>query len=428
MAYDNTYVAIATQTAGSPVASVTFSSIPQTYTDLMLVVAGANSGANFYMRPNADTNNRYSTTYLQGEGTVAQTGRFDTSALGGNGMLPARGAGFSPTNTNITTCTIQILNYTNTNTFKTVLSRWGQSTTAVGASVNLYQSTGAITQLECFPFASNWATGTTFSLYGIAATGSNPAAKATGGTITYSADGYTYHTFTSSGTFTPSVALTCDYLVVAGGASGWLGGGGAGGLRSTVSATGGGGSVESSLSLSSGTNYTVTIGAGGAPQGIAGSNSVFATITSTGGGAGSSGGNTGGTGGSGGGGGYGLAGGSGTTGQGFAGGTGSTSGGNATGGGGGAGSVGTNSATGYGGNGGNGIANSITGTPITLAGGGGAYGSVNAGVGGTGGGGNGSPGGTGGSGTVNTGSGGGGGGSVGGAGGSGIVIVRYASA
>jgi hypothetical protein len=63
--------------------------------------------------------------------------------------------------------------------------------------------------------------------------------------------------------------LTVDYLVVAGGG----GGGGdnswrvvrcAGGLRSTVTATGGGGSLESALTLVAGTSYTVTVGAGGA--------------------------------------------------------------------------------------------------------------------------------------------------------------------
>jgi hypothetical protein len=55
-------------------------------------------------------------------------------------------------------------------------------------------------------------------------------------------------------------------LVVAGGAGGGSdagGGGGAGGFRCTVDNTGGGGALESALSLTSGTSYTVTIGAGG---------------------------------------------------------------------------------------------------------------------------------------------------------------------
>jgi hypothetical protein len=419
----STYIPIATQTLGSDAASVTFSSIPQIYTDLVLVTnekqTGSPSVRSSAMQFNSDTASNYSFTEMYGDGGTVGSVRASTGRI-----YYAYDVIANTSNFGLTTIT-HIMNYSNTTTNKTTLTRASNATSGASATIGMWRSTAAISSIFLYlDNLSSFATGSTFSLYGIASAAAS--AKATGGNF-ISTDGiYYYHTFLSSGTFTPNQALTCDYLVIGGGASGWLGGGGAGGLRSTVSATGGGGSVESPLSLLSGTNYTVTIGAGGAPQGIAGNNSVFATITSTGGGAGSSGGNTGGNGGSGGGGGYGLAGGSGTTGQGFAGGTGSTSGGNATGGGGGAGAVGTNSSSGNGGNGGAGVANSITGSSVTYAGGGGAYGSVSAGTGGAGGGGNGSAGGTGGSGTVNTGSGGAGGGSVGGAGGSGLVIVRYA--
>jgi hypothetical protein len=82
-----------------------------------------------------------------------------------------------------------------------------------------------------------------------------------------------------------AVPFTVDYLVVAGGASGGSagiggGGGGAGGMRCTVDGTGGSGGLETALFLSTGTNYTVTVGAGGAgaiagAQGTNGVNSVF---------------------------------------------------------------------------------------------------------------------------------------------------------
>jgi hypothetical protein len=90
-----------------------------------------------------------------------------------------------------------------------------------------------------------------------------------------------------------NLGLSVDYLVVAGGGGGGYalaGGGGAGGLRSTVTATGGGGSLESPLTLALDTLYTVTVGAGGAGDQVVawfikhGNNSVFSTITSTGGG------------------------------------------------------------------------------------------------------------------------------------------------
>ena len=64
-----------------------------------------------------------------------------------------------------------------------------------------------------------------------------------------------------------SAPLVVDYLVVAGGGGGrniYQGGGGAGGLRSTVTNTGGLGSLETALTLALSTNYTVTVGAGGA--------------------------------------------------------------------------------------------------------------------------------------------------------------------
>ena len=89
---------------------------------------------------------------------------------------------------------------------------------------------------------------------------------------------------------TPST-LTIDYLVVAGGGGGGVrtaGGGGAGGLRCTVTATGGGGTLESSLTLSLATNYSITVGGGGAGAVSHNAQGTTGTIN-TGGGAGGSG-------------------------------------------------------------------------------------------------------------------------------------------
>ena len=234
------------------------------------------------------------------------------------------------------------------------------------------------------------------------------------------------------------IPLDVEYLVVAGGAGGSRGtssgGGGAGGFR-TATLT----------SLSPATNYTVTVGAGGAVAGSAatrasnGANSVFSTITSTGGGAGATQNEgAGNSGGSGGGGRYnGGAGGAGNTpstspSQGNNGGTGGGEYG--AGGGGGASAVGANGSGANGGNGGAGSASSITGSSVTYAGGGG--GSSNGGTSGTGGAGGGGRGGVDAGinaigGTANT------GGGAGGVeyndasgvsnGGSGIVILKYPS-
>ena len=246
---------------------------------------------------------------------------------------------------------------------------------------------------------------------------------ATGGTITTDGD-YKVHSFTSSGTFTPTIVPASggfvEYLVVAGAGGGGGnvgGGGGAGGHRT--------GYLEVTK-----TGIAVTVGAGGTGGGIngagaAGANSVFSTITSTGGGFGGGYGQNAGNGGSGGGAGSASIG-TGTSGQGNNGGTGYYSGGSnlAGGGGGGAGAVGANGDSGAGGNGGAGLASSITGSSVTYAGGGGGRGSDAQGSGGSGGGGGAALNGVGTAGTANTG-GGGGVGATGGAGGSGVVILRY---
>jgi len=261
---------------------------------------------------------------------------------------------------------------------------------------------------------------------------------ATGGTITY-ADGYVIHTFTSSGTFEITAgADDIEYLVVGGGGAGGTTSGGGGG---------GGGLLTGTVSRSTG-SYTVTVGAGGTVNtsagygGNPGGNSVFDTVTATGGG-GSRGtqndhGGAGGSGGGGTGSGSGAynTGGPGTEGQGFDGGDGRGSGSAyPSGGGGGAGEVGANfSGTTIAGDGGDGVQSSINGTATYYGGGGGGgvYYNNTAGAGGAGGGGAGGKNGAAGTaGTANTGGGGGGGGSngtnhpAGGAGGSGIVIVRY---
>jgi len=277
-----------------------------------------------------------------------------------------------------------------------------------------------------------------------------------GGTITTSGD-YRIHTFTSSGTFTNTIAsLDVEYLVIAGGAGGGGdssggggGGGGAGGYRTNVSGqtSGRNSSAESALSLSTG-NKTVTVGSGGAAR-ANGGDSVFDSITSIGGGTGGiQSGISASNGGSGGGAGRDqLIGtrGIGTAGQGYDGGYGDTNSWRSGGGGGGASQDGGN-----GGNdqvempntsstyGGNGLSSNITGSSVTRAGGGAGawYTGTNNTIpqGGAGGGGNGGKSqkqfnAT--SGTVNTGSGGGAGDersagvALAAAGGSGIVIVRY---
>jgi hypothetical protein len=276
----------------------------------------------------------------------------------------------------------------------------------------------------------------------------------------------------------PLIVVNTHFLVLAGGGGGgggiMGGGGGAGGYRTSWGSgniSGGNSAVESALQLQENTAYTVTVGAGGAGgangnnsssfsnMGVRGSDSVFATVTSNGGGPGVGYyGNTTGTPhsplpttntGFGSGGGHGaqyppdgafLAAMQGTAGQGHAGGIQvlTTHSGDYNGmGGGGAGGAGENrvNASDQPG-GGDGLASTITGSSVIRGGGGGGGahgGSNNGGSGGSGGGGNGAagngaagPGMT--AGTANTGGGGGGAGGTSGqagaAGGSGLVVIR----
>ena len=453
----NTYVALFKTTVTSNTTAVTFDVSSVTgYQDLVIVSSTQQTidGEDLSIQFNNDTGANYTHTYLCGGNGGSGP---HSAAVGSYSYIPIDHHGTPPTTGTFATSTINIQSYKSTSFFKTILARAGSMSTVAGTvlKVGTWRSASAITSIKLYcTTSSNIVAGSTFSVYGIAAEGVSPAAKATGGSI-YSDSTYYYHVFGASGTFTPLQSLTCDYLVVAGGGGGSFyngGGGGAGGLRSTVGATGGGGSLESPLSLTA-QGYTVTVGAGGIKglysgltNATSGSNSTFSTITSTGGGrAGSTyGAPTGGNGGSGGGGGNGgdtsASGGTGTTNQGYAGG--SKSGPNDAGaGGGGAGAVGQSRTNASDGAGGAGVAitgfATATGTGVGgyYAGGGGG-GFANAGgiasAGGAGGGGNGgcntgsiSP--T--SGAANTGGGGGGtglSGGDGGAGGSGLVIVRYA--
>ena len=265
----------------------------------------------------------------------------------------------------------------------------------------------------------------------------------TGGTITtYSSGGNNYrvHTFTSSGNFVATYALSnVDYVVVAGGGAG----GGAGGQNGNGGG-GAGGYLQSQFGSMSAATYAIVIGGGGTGTSnnsgqTSGSDTTFNSLTAVGGGRGMSAGSSSASGGSGGGGTASSGGGgaSGTSGQGNDGGSGNNNS-RGGGGGGGAGAAGgdasnTSFPNGDAGDGGAGSSNSIqTGSSQTYAGGGGgsmADQNARNGSGGSGGGGQGS--GEGGNpasaaGTANTGGGGGAGrGSSGSNGGSGIVIIRY---
>jgi hypothetical protein len=156
-----TYEKIATTTLGSAAASVTFSSISATYTDLVLIVNGGSAGVtDMAMQFNSDTGTNYSRTQLKGTGSVANSERNTSTSRIVIGSIYT---------TFTTTAIINIHNYSNTTTYKTAISRIGQADGVVVASVGLWRNTAAISTVLINGDGTNLSTGSTFTLYGIKA-------------------------------------------------------------------------------------------------------------------------------------------------------------------------------------------------------------------------------------------------------------------
>ena len=452
-----TYSAIQTFTLSSTASLITFSNIPQNYTDLKLVSSvrgdttnsdiGVTGAQTHYLRINNNTGNYHSSRYLYGNGASAAS-----SSAGPETIWRAPGStNASDTANTFSSSEIYIPNYTSSNyksaSFDMVTENNG-TTALTFLSAFLYSVAEPITRLDILASSGNFVAGSTFTLYGIGS-----GARATGGTVTGSGN-YVYHTFTSSGTFSPTEQIRNAEVLVIGG-----GGGGGGASNNTSAGGGAGGVVYSNLyPMNAGTTYSATVGSGGAAgasgsnSGSVGGNSSFGVITAYGGGAGVAPTNNGGSGGSGGGGvGTSSTGGSATIGSytgasaigyGNAGGGGANNGG---GGGGGAGGVGGTGTAGVGANGGVGTSlftnwgyatqtgQNVGGSYYYAGGGGGGTNTSPGTLGGLGGGGAGAYNNAAGvastAGTANTGGGGGGNNSSyaapGAAGGSGLVIIRY---
>jgi hypothetical protein len=159
----NTYVPIATTTLASAAADYTFSSIPATYTDLVLVMSfnSTTSAANYvYLQYNGDTGSNYSTTILAGDGTSAISTRFANRT---NFNVDY----YANPQTDLANKIISIMNYANTTTYKTGLVRANRAGRGTDAIVGLWRSTAAINSIKITCDSGFFATGTTLSLYGI---------------------------------------------------------------------------------------------------------------------------------------------------------------------------------------------------------------------------------------------------------------------
>jgi hypothetical protein len=158
-----TYEPIATQTLGTASSTVTFSSIPQTYTDLIFSCNYSVNGTyNLFIRVNGDTGNNYGTTGLDGYSTSARSYR--------NTSQPWMNLGFSDVANQRQSAILHFMNYSNSTTNKTALSRQNSATAYVLLAVGLWQNTSAITSISFNTLAAEvFASGSTFTLYGIKA-------------------------------------------------------------------------------------------------------------------------------------------------------------------------------------------------------------------------------------------------------------------
>lgn len=164
-----TYEPISTQTLGTAVADVYFTSIPQTYTDLVLVISSnTSSNTQTGYRLNSDTGNNYSDTRMSGDGGIARATRTNSDTFA---RLDWYG-GADSTGRNVLTA--HFMNYTNTTTHKVVLSRGnnagGLIAGATGVVSRWRKTPEAITSINILTSSgANFSIGSTFTLYGIKA-------------------------------------------------------------------------------------------------------------------------------------------------------------------------------------------------------------------------------------------------------------------
>lgn len=168
----STYEPIATITLGSSQNSVTFSSVPNTYTDLILVATfvetTAATNTNGYITFNTDTYNsstNYSYTRLDGNSISASSSRTTNNGS----IFWAYDLTTGPTVT-----IFQVMNYANTNVNKTSIMRQDNAGAGTLAQVALWRNTAAINAINLYgsdqvgvPTADPFAAGSTFTLYGV---------------------------------------------------------------------------------------------------------------------------------------------------------------------------------------------------------------------------------------------------------------------
>jgi hypothetical protein len=165
-----TYDKISSYSSGSAQTSITLSTIPGTYTDIVAVLSNVRHNTSqaqrVVMRINGSTSTLYSETRLVGNGTSASSSR------NSNADLTYTGLSITAVDTNVqpSMLTSHFQNYANTTTNKTVLHRGSSALSEASAVCTLFRSTSAITSITYFwDGGGQFSPNTLLTLYGIKA-------------------------------------------------------------------------------------------------------------------------------------------------------------------------------------------------------------------------------------------------------------------
>ena len=165
------YESIATVTLGGTQSSIEFTSIPSTYQHLQVRGIARSSTAGtagdwLYIQVNSDTGSNYSWHQIYGSGSSVPVDAGANQSFMRGGILPRNGntSGF------FGGAVVDILDYKDTNKFKTLRSLWGSDRNGageVGLHSGNWRSTNAITSIKLYPEANSLVQYSSFALYGI---------------------------------------------------------------------------------------------------------------------------------------------------------------------------------------------------------------------------------------------------------------------
>lgn len=159
------YTALATTTLSSATISVTFSSISQSYRDLLVVISGrettTSGNNNTYLRFNTDSGSNYSMVRMSGDGSSGSSDTVSGVTVAGWGFIE------NSSTSNFTAITYNIMDYTATDKHKTVIGRGGGTSNFTSAAASRWANTAAITTVEVRTSSTSFVVGSTISLYGV---------------------------------------------------------------------------------------------------------------------------------------------------------------------------------------------------------------------------------------------------------------------